>query len=190
MIIYLHGFNSSPDSHKARFMTAWMERHGLGYNLICPALPHWPNQAIGVIENELGRHAAERLTLIGSSLGAFYATWLAEKHDLRAIVINPAITPHTGLRTYLGEQKNLYTEQSYDFTEEHLVQLEGLYAPRITPERYLVLVETGDEVIDYREALERYRGCRQVVVPGGNHTLQSFPEHIPLILEFCGLKPA
>ena len=189
MIVYLRGFNSSPESHKAQFMKVWMEQHGLDSKLIRPGLAHWPNEAIGMIETELGRHANEELTFLGSSVGGFYATWLAKKYDMRAVLINPAIMPHLGLRSFLGRQKNLYNSETYELTEVHLAQLEGLLVPAITPERYLLPVETGDEVIDYREALAKYRGSRQMVVQGGNHTLRSFPEHIPMVLEFSGLNP-
>jgi uncharacterized protein len=122
--------------------------------------------------------------LIGSSLGGFYATWLAEKHGLKAVLLNPAIDPHLGLRAYLGPQKNLHTGEPYELTEAHLAEWQKLYVPRVTPRRYLLLVETGDEVLDYRKAVERYAGAEQVVVQGGDHSLQSFPQHLPRILEF------
>jgi predicted esterase YcpF (UPF0227 family) len=91
-----------------------------------------------------------------------------------------------GLRAYLGPQKNLHTGEPYVLTEAHLVEWEALVAPRITPKRYLLLVETGDEVLDYRAALRRYAGCEQIVVQGGDHSLRSFPEHLARILEFAG----
>jgi predicted esterase YcpF (UPF0227 family) len=125
---------------------------------------------------------AEKPCLVGSSLGGFYATYLADKHDLKAVLLNPAIEPHTGLRPYLGPQKNLYTGEPYELTEAHLRQWEALVVPRITPSRYLLLVETGDEVLDYRAAVARYAGCEQVVVKGGDHSLQSFPRDLPRII--------
>ena len=104
--------------------------------------------------------------LIGSSLGGFYATYLAEKLSLKAVLINPAIDPHVGLRAYLGPQKNLHTGEPYELTEAHLREWEKLYVPRITPQRYLLIVETGDEVLDYRKAVARYAGAEQVVIAG------------------------
>ena len=187
MLIYLHGFNSSPQSHKAQFLAQWMQEHGLGARFACPELPHRPLQAIGAIEEEMARHSGEPLTLIGSSLGGFYATWLAEKYSARAVLINPAVSPHAGLRAFPLSQQNLYTGERYELAEEHFLEWGQLVVPRITPELYLLMVETGDEVLDYREALQTYRGCRQLVVEGGDHTLKSFPEHIPLILDFAGL---
>ena len=188
MFIYLHGFNSSPQSNKAMILRKWLEEREMGSSFACPCLPHCPNDAIAAAEAEMGKYTSNAICLIGSSLGGFYATHLAEKHGTKAVLVNPAIYPHIGLRAWLGEQQNLHSGEKYLLTEAHLAQWERLIATRITPERYLLLVETGDEVLDYREALDRYRGCRQVVVEGGDHTLKSFPEHIPLILAFAGLS--
>ena len=113
------------------------------------------------------------------------ATYLAEKYDANAVLINPAIDPHVGLRAFLGPQKNLHTGERYTLTEAHLEQWEKLYVPRITPGRYLLIVETDDEVLDYRRAVARYEGAEQRVIPGGDHSLQSFPEHLARILEFA-----
>jgi uncharacterized protein len=190
VLIYLHGFNSSPASHKAQALARVMAGRGLGASYACPALPHWPGHAIATIETAIVRAENRPIILVGSSLGGFYATWLAEKHDLKAVLINPAVYPQRDLRALLGVQQNLYTGEKYELTEAHLAQWAGLFVPGITPERYLLLVETGDELLDYREAVEKYAGSRQVVVPGGDHTLQSFSEHIPLLLEFAGLAAA
>jgi len=182
LILYLHGFNSSPQSHKAQVMGTYMAEHGMAHRYACPALPPLARDAIREIEKF--RLDADTC-LVGSSLGGFYATYLSEKHGARAVLINPAIEPHVGLRAYLGLQKNLHTGEPYQLTEAHLREWEKLYVQRITPQRYLLLVETGDEVLDYREAVARYAGAEQVVVEGGDHSLQSFPRHLPRILEFC-----
>jgi len=187
MLIYLHGFNSSPGSHKAQVLKCHLEARGMGGEYCCPALPHLPQRAIAAVETEMAKHPRAALTLIGSSLGGFYATYLAERHDVRAVLINPAVYPHEDLRGYLGVQHNLYTRRQYELTEEHLRQWERLYLPTVRAARYLLLTETGDEVLDYRQAVEKYQGARQVVIEGGDHSLKSFPEHIPLILEFAGL---
>jgi predicted esterase YcpF (UPF0227 family) len=127
---------------------------------------------------------------VGSSLGGFYATHLAEKHQARAALLNPAIDAHIGLRTYLGVQQNLHSGERYELTQRHLSQWAKLAVPKVTPSRYLLVVETGDEVLDYRHAVEKYAGARQIIVEGGDHSLKSFPEHIPAILEFAGLVHA
>jgi predicted esterase YcpF (UPF0227 family) len=182
VILYLHGFNSSPQSHKAQLMGRFMAERGLASQYACPALPPLASQAVREIERHL---PADDLCFVGSSLGGFYATCLAEKHAAKAVLINPAIEPHVGLRAYLGPQKNLHTGESYELTEAHLREWEKLRVPRIMPGRYLLLVETGDEVLDYREAVRRYAGAQQVVVKGGDHSLQSFPQHLPRIVEFA-----
>jgi uncharacterized protein len=190
MLIYLHGFNSSPGSNKAQVLKRHMEGLGRGDQYCCPALPHLPRRAIAAIEAEIAKHPRESITLIGSSLGGFYSTYLAERHDLRAVLINPAVYPHEDLRAYLGIQRNLHTLQQYELTEEHLREWEKLYLPTLRPQRYLLLLETGDEVLDYRDAVKKYQGARQIVIEGGDHSLASFPRHIPLILEFAGLAQA
>ena len=181
MILYLHGFNSSPHSHKAQVLGEYMKEEGLGDQYLCPALPPLASDAIRVIEDLV---RGKSVGFVGSSLGGFYATYLAEKHGAQAVLINPAIDPHVGLRAYLGPQKNLHTGEPYELTEAHLADWEKFYVPRLTPGRYLLLVETGDEVLDYRRAVERYRGSEQVVVTGGDHSLQSFPQHLPRLVEF------
>jgi uncharacterized protein len=181
LIVYLHGFNSSPQSHKAQVMQRFMAERGLAQEYACPALPPLAGDAVREIEKIAFQG---NVCFIGSSLGGFYATYLAEKHGLKAALINPAIDPHIGLRAYLGPQKNLHTGEPYELTEAHLREWGRLYVPRVSPSRYLLIVETGDEVLDYRKAVKRYAGAQQVVIPGGDHSLQSFPQHLQRILEF------
>jgi uncharacterized protein len=183
VIVYLHGFNSSPQSHKAQVLGRYMQEQGMGDDYACPALPALAADAIRAIEDLTGGGSA--VCYVGSSLGGFYATYLAEKHDANAVLINPAIDPHVGLRAYLGTQRNLHTGERYELTEAHLRGWEKLYMPRITPGRYLLIVETDDEVLDYRRAVARYEGAEQRVIPGGDHSLQSFPEHLARIVEFA-----
>jgi predicted esterase YcpF (UPF0227 family) len=187
-VIYLHGFNSSPASHKAQVLRGYMEERGWGGRYACPRLPDQPRDAVAAAEAVIGESGAGPVCFVGSSLGGFYATFFAEKLDARAVLINPAIDPHEGLRAYLGEQQNLHTGERYALTEEHLSQWREL-AVRATPGRYLLLLETGDEVLDYRIAMGQYAGARQVVVEGGDHSLLRFPEHLPRILTFAGFAP-
>ena len=189
-IVYLHGFNSAPQSTKAQVLKSSMAARGLGDRFACPQLPHRPDEAIALVEREIARHPPGAVTLVGSSLGGFYATHLAEKHGLRAVLINPGVNPQRDLESYLGIQRNLYSGEEYELTRGHVDAWRRLDTPTVHPERYVLLVETGDEVLDYREAVRKYAGCRQIVVEGGDHSLRSFPEHVPLILEFAGLAPA
>lgn len=186
MILYLHGFNSAPASRKARALHAYLEAAGLGSAFACPALAHRPADAASLIAAAI-RGAVPRPTLVGSSLGGYYATYFAERLDCRAVLINPAITPHVGLEAYLGVQQNLYTGEAYEFTRADLDALAALYVEDIDPERYLLLLETGDEVLDWRAAAGKYEGVRTVIRDGGDHTLQSFAEHLPRIAAFAGL---
>ena len=187
MIIYLQGFNSSPRSGKAQQLKRYLDERGKAGEFVCPQLSHRPDLAVAAVEAEISRRAEKKITLVGSSLGGFYATWLAEKHGLRAVLINPAVDPHVGLRAYLGPQQAFHGGESYELTEEHLQQWKEFFVTRVHPERYLLFVETGDEVLDYRAAARKYKGAKQVVVQGGDHSLASFPEQIPLIMEFAGM---
>lgn len=188
MLIYLHGFNSSPASHKAQLMKAYMEGRGLGSLYACPALPDTPEEAVRVIRQAVAGCDPGSVTFIGSSLGGYYATYFVETSGGRAVLINPAITPHVGLAAYLGPQKNLHTGEPYELTRAHLEGWRGLLVERIDPERYLLLLETGDEVLDWRAAARKYEGARAAIRDGGDHSLQSFPEHLERILAFAGIR--
>lgn len=186
-IVYLHGFCSSPASTKARLLAAALESRGLGDRLFCPALSHVPREAVAQVEAIIDTQRSRPLTLVGSSLGGYYATWFAERHALRAALINPAVVAPISLDQFVGTQTNLHTGESFEFTAEHIGELRALELPRITPERYLLLVETGDEVLDYRQAVARYAGCRQIVLDGGDHSFTRFADLLPQLLEYCGL---
>jgi predicted esterase YcpF (UPF0227 family) len=167
-----------------------MRDRGLAQQWHCPALPHRPSQAIAQIEAIIAPFGWQEVTVIGSSLGGFYATWCAEQYQCRAVLIQPAVLPQIGLAAYLGPQQNLYTGAQYELTATHLEELRALEKTHIDPERYLLLLETGDEVLDYRDALTKYAGARTVVRQGGDHSLQCFAEMIPRVLHFAGMPQA
>jgi len=185
MLIYVHGFNSAPSSFKARLVGERMRMLGREREYFVPALPHHPAEAMALLRDAVERHPGA--ALIGSSLGGFYATWLAEHYDLRAVLVNPAVRPYELLSGYLGPQKNLYTGAEYELTAQHIDELKALEIASITPERYLLLTRTGDEVLDYRLAVEKYRGARQWVIPGGDHGFGDFEKYLDAVLEFCGV---
>ena len=186
MFMYLHGFNSSPESFKARLVRERLVAAGRAAEFSAPHLPHEPMQAVAAIEACL-RRASDDVTLIGSSLGGHYATWIAERHGVRAALINPAIAPHRLLAAALGPQKNLYTGETYELTAKHLDELRALEIERITrPERYLLIVAMGDEVLDIRVALEKYRHAIQIVHPGGDHGFAEFERYIDAVIDFGG----
>ena len=186
MIIYIHGFNSSPASHKSRQLRERLAEIGREQEFSCPALPHRPQEAIAVLKDMVVGAGAQKVTLVGSSLGGFYATWLTEKMGCRSVLVNPAITPHDGLHSYLGPQKNLYTGEEYELTEDHLAQLKALYVPTLVRMGdYLLIHTTGDELLDWRVAVDLFRGCRKIVVDGSDHSFREFGGYIDSVLEFA-----
>lgn len=189
LILYLHGFCSSPESWKAKLLAERMAEEGLAERFACPALSPVPHEAIAQAETIIGA-AHGSVTLVGSSLGGHYAAFLAEKHDLKAVLINPAVIDRLDLGLFVGEHANFHTSERFRFTEAHAAELLAQVVARPTPERYFLLVEEGDEVLDFRHAVARYAGSRQAVLPGGDHSFSRFPEFIPAILEFAGLTPS
>lgn len=184
MLIYIHGFNSSPASSKAQLLKTRLEALGRGVEFGAPALSHSPAQAAAQLDALALRHPG--MALVGSSLGGYYATWLAEQRGLRAVLLNPAVRPYELLRDQLGPQQNFHTGERYEFTARHVEELRALEVAAITPARYLLVAATGDEVLDYRSAVERYRGCRQIVIEGGDHGLSDFERYVDAVLQFCG----
>jgi hypothetical protein len=183
MLIYIHGFNSSPASAKAKLVKARLEALGRGAEFVAPAVPPSPAQAADVLDALALRHRGA--ALIGSSLGGYYATWLAEKHAMKAVLLNPAVRPYELLAPMVGLQKRFHTGEEYVFTTEHVSELRALEVERITPSQYLLIVTMGDEVLDYRWAVERYRGCRQIVIEGGDHGLSDFGNYLDAVLAHC-----
>lgn len=190
-IVYLHGFNSSPASVKARALGRAIAAlpEGERPEYFVPHLSHRPAEAVRTVSAWIRSHDAASPTLVGSSLGGFYATHLAERYGTRAVLINPAIRPYDDLAPYLGPQRNPYTGEQYDLTREHFGELAALAVGRITrPERYFLLTQTGDEILDWREAVAFYGGAWQQVQGGGDHAFQDFDAQIPALLRFA-LRP-
>jgi len=185
MIVYLHGFNSSPASGKAKQFGEHMASLGRLADYCCPALPNSPREAIAHVEAELEQRGPGSVTLIGSSLGGFYATHLAEKHGWKAVLVNPAVHAHKLLRSALGPQTNWHSGEKWALTEEHLAELAALDVDAITlPKRYLLLAQTGDEVLDCRDAVAYYAGATQIIEDGGDHGFAGFERHFQTILDF------
>jgi len=185
VLIYIHGFNSSPASSKAQLIRQRLEALGRGAEFAAPALPHSPAQAAVLLESLVARHPGA--AVVGSSLGGYYATYLAEKHGLRTVLLNPAVRPYQLLRGEVGVQRNFHTGEEYEFTSGHLAELETLEVERVTPARYLLIVAKGDEVLDYSRVVERYQECRQIVIEGSDHGLSDFADYADTVLEFCGV---
>jgi len=187
-IVYLHGLNSAPASIKARTLGAAIAALPANERpeYFVPALHHRPAEAVRAVDVWLAAHAPTKLAFVGSSLGGYYATYFAERRAARAIVINPSVRPYSDLERYLGPQRNLYTDDAYELTREHFDELRALRVDTITrPERYLLMVQSGDEVLDWREAVGYYGGAWQFVQGGGDHAFQDFEAQIPALLRFA-----
>lgn len=188
MILYIHGFLSAPQSFKAQLIAARLAELGLPDAFTCPKLTGEPAEIIAIIERAV-KAAPDEPALIGSSLGGFYATHVAERYGLRTVLLNPAVRPYELLQDYLGVQRNLYTGEEIVVEARHLDELRALdVAPLADPSRYFLIATTGDEVLDYRWAVEKYRGSRQLVIDGGDHSLNTFPAYLDEALRFCGVS--
>jgi len=186
VIVYLHGFRSSPASRKATMLREAMAVRGRSAEYASPALPASPARSVELVLAAVNDAPRERLALIGSSLGGYYATWLAEQLGCRAALLNPAIRPQDDLARYIGVQPVYFSEAEIDFRREYLDQLAAIDTPSITrPERYLLLAATGDAVIDYRTMVRKYQGVRQHVIEGSDHELSDFASYIDEVIAFC-----
>ena len=192
-IVYLHGFNSSPQSVKGRKLAAAAAALDDPPRVHVPALHHRPATAMHDVCAWVDANVRDRATLtslafIGSSLGGFYATWLAEHYCARAVVINPSVRPASSLAAHLGPQRNLHTGEAWELTPAHFAELDALSVPSLTQrDRYLLLMRSGDELIDWREAVARYAGAWQYVLGGGNHGWEGIDDEIPSVLQFAGV---
>ena len=185
-ILYIHGFNSSPLSKKASQLIELMARLGLEAQLRVPALHHHPRQAMLQLEAAIGELG--RPLLVGSSLGGYYATCLAERHGLKALLVNPAVAPHRMFDGYLGPQQNLYSGETWDLTVDHVTALAELEVPAPQdPQRFQVWLQTADETLDYRAAQQYYRACALRIQAGGDHGFQGFAQQLPALLSFAGI---
>lgn len=185
LFIYLHGFNSSPDSIKARQFQSAMMAIGRAEDVIVPELSHWPAEAIAQVEALIKQYKDREITLIGSSLGGYYSLWLGEQYQLRAVLVNPAVRPYELLAEMLGQQCNLYTGEAYTLTELHLQQMVALdVASTAQPQQYLLLTQTDDETLDYRQAVDKLSDSPMLVQLGGDHGFQQFEAVIPAIVAF------
>jgi len=190
-LLYLHGFRSSPRSFKARVVQERLAKAGLGERLICPQLPASPKAAMEMALGLAERHAPGNLSIIGSSLGGFYATWLAERLGVRAAVINPSVDPTRNLSKHVGITTAWHSDDSFEFREEYIGELVDLRVAQITrPERYYLLAATGDEVLDYRDMVAHYQGAQQHVIEGSDHAIPEFAQYVDEVLAFCGFATA
>jgi len=189
MILYLHGFRSSPHSMKARVVGERMAALGLADQVMSPQLPASPKLAMELALSLIEGVPADQLSIIGSSLGGYYATWLAERIGCRAVLLNPAIVPRVNLDQHVGVTTQYHSDEPFEFKREYIAELHALEVPQISqPERYLLIAATGDEVLDYRDMVSHYQGARQHVIQGSDHAISEFPQYVDEILAFCGVE--
>ncbi|SFH98978.1 hypothetical protein SAMN04515618_10772 [Collimonas sp. OK307] len=188
MILYLHGFRSSPQSFKARLLAERMQQLGRAAEYLCPQLPASPAAAIALARGCLQDCDPADLTLIGSSLGGYYATWLAEQLGCRAVLLNPAVKPPRDLEKYVGVSTQYHSDKPFEFKREYIEELQALQIEQITrPERYFLIAATGDEVLDWQEMVGHYPQARQLVIQGSDHGISEFAEYADTVLAFCGI---
>ena len=189
-LLYLHGFRSSPQSTKARQMAALMAEGFPQVQWWCPQLPPSPQAAAALIAQGTAHWPADTSAVIGSSLGGFYATWIAAQRGWRAVLLNPAVDPARDLSRYIGEQTSWHDPaERFFFAPEFVDELRALaVGPLAQPERCMALIAQGDEVLDWREMTARYAGAQQTVLEGGDHALSDFDQYIPQVLTFLGLS--
>jgi predicted esterase YcpF (UPF0227 family) len=190
-LLYLHGFRSSPQSTKARRMAAWIQQHRPDVHWWCPQLPPSPREAMALLQDGMAGWPVATTGVIGSSLGGFYATAVAEQRGCRAVLLNPAVDPARDLTRFVGEITAWHSDERFFFRAEFIEELRALSPAALTkPERYFAVIAKGDEVLSWVEMNERYRGCRVKLLEGGDHALSDFDAHLPEVVAFLGLTAA
>ncbi|WP_062270569.1 YqiA/YcfP family alpha/beta fold hydrolase [Endozoicomonas arenosclerae] len=193
LLIYLHGFNSAPASVKAQQTLKYLDQNRIDIEPWVPKLPNEPGAVKALLKERLLRERTCRhIYIIGSSLGGYIGTWLrAQIHALhpeyttRLVLINPAVRPYEGFTEYLGPQVNEYTDEEWELTPDHVEQLKTLdIATLRQPEEIFLLVQTGDEVLDYRKAVEKYSGSEMLIQEGGNHAFEHYDRTLPMVFQF------
>ena len=191
-LLYLHGFRSSPQSAKAHTMAQLMATHYPQVQWWCPQLPPSPKDAMSLVMQGIAGWPHDAMAVVGSSLGGFYATAVAELTGSKAVLLNPAVNPARDLAKYIGEQTSWHDPlERFFFRPEFVQELHDLTRATLKrPANYLAMIAKGDEVLDWREMNTRYEGTHLRLLEGGDHALSNFETHLPAVLAFLGLDPA
>lgn len=189
-LLYLHGFNSSPVSHKAQLITRYMSDRRCLDQLVCPQIPAVPKEARLFLEQLVEEMLLTyQLSFVGSSLGGYYATYLAEKYSSQAVLINPSVKPYETLAAYLGQNKMYHKEEYWDFNESHIQQLLEMEVTDLADSsRYMVLLQTGDETLDYRQAELKFKNSHCIIEQGGDHSFVGLERYLSQIMQFCKIE--
>lgn len=190
-LLYLHGFRSSPQSTKARQVAARVQTQHPGVIWWCPQLPPSPSAAIDLLRQGIADWPWATMAVVGSSLGGFYATWVAEHAGCKAVLLNPAVDPARDLARHIGEQTSWQNPQERFYFEPAFIgELQALTLHnQPPPKRYRVLIAKGDEVLDWREMGARYASAQPMLLEGGDHALSDFDAHIDGVFAFLDLQP-
>lgn len=181
-LVYIHGFLSSPLSAKAEITRKWLSRFHPEIQFYCPQLPPYPNTTRDILENLIEQLLPGPVYLVGSSLGGFWASWLVEKYNLPAVLINPAVDPQNFMPNYMGiDLKSYHTDDTYYLQSHHIDEILAANLPVTRCDNYWLLVQTGDETLDYRDAVKKYAHCKQTIEKGGDHSFQGFENYLPEI---------
>jgi len=190
-ILYLHGFRSSPQSFKARMLQAWLQQYAPATTWCCPQLPPSPREAWHLMLACMQGWPLHSMAVLGSSLGGFYATAVAEHAGCPAVVLNPAVDPARDLVRYVGEQTAYHDPAvRFEFKADYIGELRALTPAILTRlERYAAVIAKGDELLDWREMSQRYAGAHMLLIEGSDHALSDFAQHLDFVLDFLHLLP-
>lgn len=187
MLLYIHGFNSSPLSDKGLVTASFIQQNYPNLDFRQPQLPSEPLAAMAMLNDivEQAKATGESISYIGSSLGGYFASYLAEKYGGRAVLINPAVKPFELFDEFIGTQYNPYTNETYQVLAKHKQDVaEFDTAVIINPDRFYVLLQTGDEVLDYKQAVQKYHCCQLLIEPGGDHSFIGYERQLSAICEY------
>jgi uncharacterized protein len=188
-VLYLHGFRSSPQSTKARLMAQTMFSRAPQVRWCSPQLPPSPREAAALMLAETQGWPLATTAVVGSSLGGFYATWLAERLGCKAILLNPAVHAARDLARYVGTHPQWHNpDESFEFKAEYVDELRALQTTGLQrPEQYFCIVAQGDEVLSWREMTARYQGADILLLEGSDHAISDFAQHLEAVFKFLGL---
>jgi predicted esterase YcpF (UPF0227 family) len=188
-VLYLHGFRSSPQSTKARMVAAAVQARAPQVVWRCPQLPPSPAASARLIEQTVQGWPAQGTAVIGSSLGGFYATWLAERLGCRAVMLNPAVHAARDLARHVGVHPQWHDPQElFEFKAEYVDELGALETTGLRhPSRYFCVIAKGDEVLSWQEMTARYAGAHVRLLEGSDHAISDFADHLDAVFGFLGL---
>ena len=188
LVVYLHGFRSSPNSSKAVKTKEAIKALSTMSNPIhwyCPQLLASPKQSMDMVIEYIQANPFDRLIVIGSSLGGFYANYLAERYQCKAVTLNPAVRAPRELAPHVGMMTAYDSDEPFDFRPEYIDELCALQVERLVrPENYFLIAAKGDELLDWKEMVDFYSGAQQLVLEGSDHGISEYSEYLPQVMRF------